>query len=1068
MDTLMSELIKKRICAPRQTATLGGASVMLAALITFVGTMPLASQREHSDIWNAVPERAMVQPSAARHILVFSSAEGFVHESIGAVEIALKYMGEKTGAFEVTVSTDMDAFDAANLAQYDAVLFNNTTQLTFDDPDHRRALLEFVRGGKGVIGIHAATDNFYNWPEAAAMMGGLFDGHPWHAGGTWAIKIDEPEHPLNRSFAGQAFLINDEIYQMMGPYSRDTHRVLLSLDMSNMRNHEVEGIKRDDEDFAISWIKPFGAGRVFYCSLGHNLEVLRNEAVLAHYLAGIQYALGDLEVDDAPTNSLANTPQPALTTDSGAVEDPFAAIVRQDFGSSRLSQATIEDAIRNTASADYAAIEERLIEILEHPASTYAAKQFVCRMLRRIGSDRSLPYLAVMLSDEQLTDDARFALQGMESPEVDRILRASLDQLSGPALIGVIGSIGQRRDRAAIPQILELIDTSDTELTSAIIVSLGQIGGAEARDELIALVLPTGLEPLRQDALLRCADDLALEGEQADARDIYTQMTADALPVPVRVAAWRGLVRIEQAEAVPSLLTLLKSDELELQRAGARFMIELQDVVDLMRVAEELGSFTESTQVLAISALGSAGVSGATSIVTDLVEHDTGAVRTAAIAALGDMGDASHVPLLAAIAAEQPDSVQARVSLVRLQGMGVDERIVTAVSEYEDVSRAVLIDVLASRDAVAAVPTFTAYAEDRNESVRAASINALSRLAEDDRLPELIALLERSETEQDRLALEEAIVVVSKRMVDREIGFTQLLEALGRGSEPNRVSFARILGLWPDASPLDTLLGLAGSTAAAGERAAAIAGVLNLMKLPHERTSSHDERLFQSLLELAESNQEKELVLDGLAGRNDVWILAMVEPFLTDPELGKKAEAVRADLIEAVARTVSHDGVGRPVTLVVLPPPQFNAGGEALTDDRWGSTDFSDGRWLGFEGENLDAVIDLGNMTEIKSIRAGFLEVNGSWIFLPREVTFSIAGEDRVFETVATFTLPVPEERQPNATRSVSTELSGKTARYVRVVAKNIGTLPAWHPGAGGLAWLFADEIQINAHLDKR
>jgi hypothetical protein len=195
----------------------------------------------------------------------------------------------------------------------------------------------------------------------------------------------------------------------------------------------------------------------------------------------------------------------------------------------------------------------------------------------------------------------------------------------------------------------------------------------------------------------------------------------------------------------------------------------------------------------------------------------------------------------------------------------------------------------------------------------------------------------------------------------------------------------------------------------------------------------------------------------------------MVEPLLADPDLGEKAEVVRAELIEAVARTVSHDGAGRPVTLVTPPADQYDGGGNnALTDDRWGSTNVSDGTWQGFEGEDLDAVIDLGRMTEIRSIRAGFLEANGSWIFLPREVTFSIAGEDRVFEIVATITLPVPEERQPNATRSISTELSGKTARYVRVVAQNIGALPAWHGGAGGLAWLFADEIQVNAHLERR
>jgi HEAT repeat protein len=526
---------------------------------------------------------------------------------------------------------------------------------------------------------------------------------------------------------------------------------------------------------------------------------------------------------------------------------------------------------------------------------------------------------------------------------------------------------------------------------------------------------------------------------------------------------------MEQADAVPSLFTLLRNDEPELQRAGARFMIELKDSVDLMPVAEELGSFTESARVLAVSALGFAGVRGATPIVTRLARGDTGAVRTAAIHAIGELGDASHVPLLAAVAVRDRDSVAARGSLVQLHGADVDERIISAAGEYHDVDRAVMIDILASRYAVAAVPTFVAYAEDDDESVRAVSITALSRLAENTRLPELITLLERSEAEEDRLALEDAIVALSERMSDRENGVDQLLVALNRGSGPNRISVARILGNWPDTGPLDTLLSLAGTAAIQDERATAIAGVLNVMQLPHERTSGDDERLYRSLLDLSQSAAEKELVLAGLSGRDDVWIFAMVEPLLSDPDLGEKATAVRAELIEAVARTVSHDAVGRPVTLATPPAEQYSGGGDdALTDDRWGSTNVRDGTWLGFEGADLDAVIDLGSMTEIESIRAGFLEANGSWIFLPREVTFSIAGDDRVFENVATFTLPVPQERQRPATRSVSTALSGTTARYVRVVAKNIGTLPSWHPGAGGLAWLFADEIQINAHLEKR
>jgi type 1 glutamine amidotransferase len=229
-------------------------------------------------------------------------------------------MGEKTGAYSVDVSDDMNVFTPENLAKYDAVLFESTTQLKFNDPKQREALLNFIKGGKGFIGIHAASDNFPTWPEAVEMIGGQFNGHPWTGGGTWAVKIDDPEHVLNKSFGGKGFLIKDEIYQIKGPYSRDTHRVLLSLDMSNERNlGPLKGKKkgeawsgRGDDDHAIAWIKHFGDGRVFYCSLGHNKEIYWNKAVLAHYLAGIQWALGDLKVDDRPSAKLAAQPEAAL------------------------------------------------------------------------------------------------------------------------------------------------------------------------------------------------------------------------------------------------------------------------------------------------------------------------------------------------------------------------------------------------------------------------------------------------------------------------------------------------------------------------------------------------------------------------------------------------------------------------------------------------------------------------------------------------------------------------------------------------------------------------------------
>jgi type 1 glutamine amidotransferase len=250
----------------------------------------------------ALPEKAQATPAKPRKVLLFYRTEGFVHSSIPVGNYALRRLGEKTGAFTATVTNDMAAFDEASLFQYDAVLFNNTTSLKFADPKHRENLMRFMKEGRGLVGVHAATDNFGTWPEAACLIGGQFDGHPWNAGTTVAVRNDDPEHPCNASFGGKGFQIKDEIYQIKGCFSREAQRVLLSLDWDNEINHQIDTnkLRRADRDFGITWMKSDGGGRVFYCSLGHNEHIYWDPAVLRHYLAGIQYALGDLKADDKP------------------------------------------------------------------------------------------------------------------------------------------------------------------------------------------------------------------------------------------------------------------------------------------------------------------------------------------------------------------------------------------------------------------------------------------------------------------------------------------------------------------------------------------------------------------------------------------------------------------------------------------------------------------------------------------------------------------------------------------------------------------------------------------------
>lgn len=279
------------------------ASIMLTATTT---ARAAVSEQDLEKVKAALPEKPTVEPAKPRKILVINLCHGFRHRSIPLGAATLSLMGEKTGAFSTVDTEDLSTLNPENLAKYDAVCLNNTTRLKITD-DQKKALADFVKGGGGLICIHAAADNFYDWPEGAAMVGGLFSGHPWTSGGTWAIKIDEPEHPLCKGFSG-GFLEKEELYKFKDPYNRENLRVLVSLDM----DHGANKPGREDGDNAISWIQPIEKGREFYTSFGHNNHIFWNAEILQHMLDGIQYALGDLKCDDAPSASLDKKPTPAL------------------------------------------------------------------------------------------------------------------------------------------------------------------------------------------------------------------------------------------------------------------------------------------------------------------------------------------------------------------------------------------------------------------------------------------------------------------------------------------------------------------------------------------------------------------------------------------------------------------------------------------------------------------------------------------------------------------------------------------------------------------------------------
>ena len=160
------------------------------------------------------------------------------------------------------------------------------------------------------------------------------------------------------------------------------------------------------------------------------------------------------------------------------------------------------------------------------------------------------------------------------------------------------------------------------------------------------------------------------------------------------------------------------------------------------------------------------------------------------------------------------------------------------------------------------------------------------------------------------------------------------------------------------------------------------------------------------------------------------------------------------------ADAVAHLAVGATVLSTTALDPRYSGGGVGvLTDGRLGSGDFRDGLWLGFDGVDFEATLDLGAQTRISRLGLDCLEVQSARILFPREVTFAVSDDGVSWRDLPPVVIPA-EPRAAVEARRVSVD-AAITARYVRVVAANHEPLPEWHVGAGGTGWVFVDEIVI-------
>jgi type 1 glutamine amidotransferase len=220
-------------------------------------------------------------------ILYFTHSAGYRHEVIPASREILKQIGEMSPRFEVAESEDVSVFSAENLRRFSAVMFFTTGELPVND-SQKRALIDFVRGGGGFLGVHSATDTFYQWPEYGKLIGGYFDQHPWHE--TVRIDVADQSDPLV-AFMGTSISLSDEIYQIRDFDVGGSH-VLLRLDAASV-DLTRDDVHRHPYGWPLAWTRAYGNGRVFYTALGHEEDVWRDGRFQTLLHNAVLWAIGE-------------------------------------------------------------------------------------------------------------------------------------------------------------------------------------------------------------------------------------------------------------------------------------------------------------------------------------------------------------------------------------------------------------------------------------------------------------------------------------------------------------------------------------------------------------------------------------------------------------------------------------------------------------------------------------------------------------------------------------------------------------------------------------------------------
>lgn len=576
-------------------------------------------------------------------------------------------------------------------------------------------------------------------------------------------------------------------------------------------------------------------------------------------------------------------------------------------------------------------LERSAIETIKSNAPRME-KDHACRILRVIGTVDSIEALGELLTDEENSHNARYALESMRYPEADRALRDALGKTRGQVKIGIINSLAMRANEQNVAALLPLLEDADPDVAGAAAWALGRTGSPKAVDAL-SKSYGSASGKMREavaDGLLNAADQFVVKGNPKEALEIYKQLQASDAPEHVRMGAFAGSIEAQPDKAADVLMEAVKSRDWKIQGMAIDMVVDLKADGVTERFAGELDNLDAETQVLMVNALVARGEKDALRpVITEAVSSPNVQLRALAIKSLGDIGDAGSVKVLVGVienSDREDDRTLSASSLRRLRGRTINDQIVETMKTSSPETKAQLIGILQDRDAADVVDELLAAASAQNADVRKAALKALADLAGPEKQQDLIQLLANLNGETGRTEAERAVIAVS-RGIDDTVATEPILGAMDSSSTPTKCSLLRVLGGiggerafaavrrslddgdaevrdtavrtladWPDATAAHTLLEIFQSTSNQAHRALALRGCVRQLSAASPAPAEMLD-ICTELLKSADRPAEKKLVLACLAKSDDPAATEIVEPLFADDSVRAEAELAMLGII---------------------------------------------------------------------------------------------------------------------------------------------------------------------------